>query len=73
VSREEKNLQQFLDAADKLVSSSFECDNVFFYLAMSLVITRPSDWKQARSKFLARTLLTAHARLVNSPSLDKQK
>ena len=40
VAREEKN---FLEATEKLVSNSFEFDNLFYYLAMSLVIMKPAD------------------------------
>jgi len=73
VAREEKNLKNFLDATEKLVSNSFECDNVFYYLAMSLVIMKPADWATSKTKFLQRILLTVHTRLVNIPSLEKQK
>lgn len=52
---------------------SFKCDNVFYYLSMSLTIMKPNDWKTNKIKFLKRLLLTIHARLVNSPALDKQK
>jgi len=73
VSREERNLANFLDTSEKLIQNSFECDNVFYYLSMALVIMKPSDWKQNRLKFLQRILLTTHARIVNTPSSDKQK
>jgi hypothetical protein len=73
VTREERNLATFLEASEKLVSNSFECDNVFYYLAMSLVVMKPADWQANKVKFLQRILLTAHARLVNTPSSDKQK
>lgn len=73
VSREERNITTFLDATEKIISNSFECDNVFFYLSMSLIVMKPVDWKVNRLKFMHRVLLIAHTRLVNSPSLDKQK
>ena len=73
VAREEKNLKNFLEATEKLVSNSFECDNVFYYLAMSLVIMKPADWALNKTKFLRRILFTVHTRLVNIPSLEKQK
>jgi hypothetical protein len=73
VPREEKNMTNFLEASEKLVSNSFECDNVFYYLAMSLVIMKPSNWISNKLKFLQRILLTVHSRLVNTPALDKQR
>lgn len=73
VSREERYMTQFLEASEKVISNSFECDNVFYYLSMALCIMRPSDWKLNRVKFLKRILLIAHTRLVNTPALDKQK
>jgi E3 ubiquitin-protein ligase UBR4 len=73
VSREEKNMKNFLEASEKLVSNSFECDNAFYYLAMALVIMKPAEWAQQKVKYLQRLLLTVHTRLVNVPSLEKQK
>ena len=73
MAREEKNMQAFMDATEKLVSNSFECDNVFYYLSMSLIVMPPAEWLKNRIKFMHRILLTAHARIVNSPSLEKQK
>jgi len=73
VTREERNLNSFLESSEKLVQNSFECDNVFYYISMALVIMKPTDWKSNRVKFLQRILFTAHSRLVNTPSSDKQK
>jgi E3 ubiquitin-protein ligase UBR4 len=72
ISREEKNLSNYLEASEK-VSNSFECENVFYYITLSLIIMKPSNWTESRIKFVQRLVLTTHARLVNSPSLEKQK
>lgn len=73
VAKEEKNLTNFLDASERIISNSFECENVFYYLAMALVIMKPTDWKTNRIKFVQRLLVTVHARQVNTPATDKQK
>ena len=73
VTREEKNLKAFLDATEKLISNSFECDNSFYYLAMSLIIMKPADWLLNKTKFLKRILLTVHTRLVNAPLSGQTK
>ncbi|CAF0999945.1 unnamed protein product [Brachionus calyciflorus] len=73
VQREERNLNNFLEQTENLIQNSFECDNVFYYLALALCILKPLDWKANRLKFLKRVLLTCHSRLVNTPTGDKLK
>ena len=73
VAKEEKNLTNFLDASERIISNAFECENVFYYMAMALVIMKPADWKANRVKFVQRLLVTVHTRLVNTPAADKQK
>jgi len=72
VNREEKNLNNFLESSDRCVSNSFECDNVYYYMAMALVAMKPENWAINKVKFLQRLILTTHARTVNVLS-DKSK
>lgn len=65
MNREEKNLNNFLESSDRCVANSFECDNVYYYMAMALVVMKPENWAINKVKFLQRLILTTQARISN--------
>ncbi|RMZ99744.1 E3 ubiquitin- ligase UBR4-like [Brachionus plicatilis] len=73
VQKEEQNVAGYLAHTDKLVQNSFECDNVFYYMSLSLCVMRADEWKAKRVEFLQRAVCTVHARLVNGAGGDKTK
>lgn len=67
-SREEKNLQSFLEQPkEKWVESAYEVDGVHYFTVLALHVFPPEKWKTIRVDFLKRLLVTAQARKA-SPS-----
>lgn len=63
LAREEKNLNNFLDVAkEKWVENSFESEGAQYWSVMSTHLWSPDRWKAARTRFLERLIITAHAR-----------
>ncbi|XP_039612074.1 E3 ubiquitin-protein ligase UBR4 isoform X4 [Polypterus senegalus] len=71
-SREEKNLQSFLEQPkDKWVESCFEVDGPHYFTVLALHILPPELWKATRIDFLRRLLVTAHVRKVSPTGANK--
>ncbi|XP_064423992.1 E3 ubiquitin-protein ligase UBR4 [Latimeria chalumnae] len=71
-SREEKNLQSFLEQPkEKWVENAYEVDGAHYYAVLALHILPPDRWKAARIDFLRRLLLTAHTRKVSSGGANR--
>ncbi|XP_066493904.1 E3 ubiquitin-protein ligase UBR4 [Tiliqua scincoides] len=65
-SREEKNLQSFLEhPKEKWVDSAFEVDGPHYYTVLALHILPPEKWKAVRIDILRRLLVTSQARVVS--------
>lgn len=65
-SREEKNLQSFLEhPKEKWVESAFEVDGPHYYTVLALHIFAPEKWKAIRIDILKRLLVISHARVVS--------
>uniref|UniRef100_A0A8C5JL81 Ubiquitin protein ligase E3 component n-recognin 4 n=1 Tax=Junco hyemalis TaxID=40217 RepID=A0A8C5JL81_JUNHY len=65
-SREEKNLQSFLEQPrEKWVESAFEVDGPHYYTVLALHVCPPERWRAIRGDILRRLLVTAHARVVS--------
>ncbi|XP_034609555.1 E3 ubiquitin-protein ligase UBR4 [Trachemys scripta elegans] len=65
-SREEKNLQSFMEhPKEKWVESAFEVDGPHYYTVLALHILPPEKWKAMRVEILRRLLVIAHARVVS--------
>ncbi|XP_041871799.1 E3 ubiquitin-protein ligase UBR4 [Corvus kubaryi] len=65
-SREEKNLQSFLEQPrEKWVESAFEVDGPHYYTVLALHICPPERWRAIRGDILRRLLVTSHARVVS--------
>ncbi|EPQ18169.1 E3 ubiquitin-protein ligase UBR4 [Myotis brandtii] len=64
-SREEKNLQGFLEQPkEKWVESAFEVDGPHYFTVLALHILPPERWRAMRVEILRRLLVTSHARAV---------
>lgn len=64
-SREEKNLQGFLEQPrEKWVESAFEVDGPHYFTVLALHILPPEKWRATRVEILRRLLVTSHARAV---------
>ncbi|XP_064028194.1 E3 ubiquitin-protein ligase UBR4 isoform X5 [Pogoniulus pusillus] len=64
-SREEKNLQSFMEhPKEKWVESAYEVDGPHYYTVLALHISPPEKWKTMRVEILKRLLVTSHARVV---------
>ncbi|XP_055978695.1 E3 ubiquitin-protein ligase UBR4 isoform X1 [Sorex fumeus] len=64
-SREEKNLQGFLEQPkEKWVESAFEVDGPHYFTVLALHILPPEKWRTTRVEILRRLLVTSHARAV---------
>lgn len=64
-SREEKNLQGFLEQPkEKWVESAFEVDGPHYFTVLALHILPPEKWRAMRVEILRRLLVTSHARAV---------
>ncbi|XP_017342515.1 E3 ubiquitin-protein ligase UBR4 isoform X1 [Ictalurus punctatus] len=71
-SREEKNLQSFLEQpCDKWVESSYEVDGPHYFTVLAMHILPPERWRTTRVDFLRRLLVTAHARKVSPGGANK--
>lgn len=65
-SREEKNLQSFMEhPKEKWVESAYEVDGPHYYTVLALHILPPEKWKAMRVEILKRLLVTSHARVVS--------
>lgn len=65
-SREEKNLQSFLEhPKEKWVESAFEVDGPHYYTVLALHILPPERWKAMRIDILRRLLVISQARVVS--------
>lgn len=65
-SREEKNLQSFMEhPKEKWVESAYEVDGPHYYTVLALHISPPEKWKAMRVEILKRLLVTSHARVVS--------
>ncbi|XP_033375251.1 E3 ubiquitin-protein ligase UBR4 [Parus major] len=65
-SREEKNLQSFLEQPrEKWVESAFEVDGPHYYTVLALHICPPERWRDIRGDILRRLLVTSQARVVS--------
>lgn len=64
-SREEKNLQGFLEQPkEKWVESAFEVDGPHYFTALALHVLPPEQWRTIRLEILRRLLVTSQARAV---------
>lgn len=64
-SREEKNLQGFLEQPkEKWVESAFEVDGPHYFTVLALHILPPERWRATRVEILRRLLVTSQARAV---------
>ncbi|KAM6434914.1 E3 ubiquitin-protein ligase UBR4 isoform 2-T2 [Liasis olivaceus] len=71
-SREEKNLQSFLEQPkEKWVESAFEVDGPHYYTVLALHILPPERWKAVRIDILKRLLVISHARVVSPGGASK--
>ncbi|XP_069096233.1 E3 ubiquitin-protein ligase UBR4 isoform X5 [Pleurodeles waltl] len=65
-SREEKNLQTFMELPkEKWVESAFEVEGPHYYTVLALHIWPPEKWKSIRLEILKRLLIAVHARVVS--------
>ncbi|KAM9298998.1 E3 ubiquitin-protein ligase UBR4 [Gastrophryne carolinensis] len=63
ISREEKNVQSFLEQPrDKWVESAFEVDGPYYFTALALHLLPTDRWKSIRIEVLRRLLVVGHAR-----------
>lgn len=71
-SREEKNLQNFLEQpCEKWLESTYEVDGSHYYTVLAMHILPPERWRITRLDFLRRLLVTAHARKVSPGGINK--
>lgn len=64
-SREEKNLQGFLEQPkEKWVESAFEVDGPHYFTILALHVIPPEQWRAMRVEILRRLLVASHARAV---------
>ncbi|XP_045063212.1 E3 ubiquitin-protein ligase UBR4-like isoform X2 [Coregonus clupeaformis] len=71
-SREEKNLQCFLEQpCEKWVESSCDVDGPHYYTVLAMHILSPERWMNTRLTFLRRLLVTVHARKVSAVFANK--
>ncbi|KAJ8780846.1 hypothetical protein J1605_000889 [Eschrichtius robustus] len=64
-SREEKNLQGFLEQPkEKWVESAFEVDGPHYFTVLALHVLPPEKWRAIRVEILRRLLVTSQARAV---------
>ncbi|XP_022407757.1 E3 ubiquitin-protein ligase UBR4 isoform X2 [Delphinapterus leucas] len=64
-SREEKNLQGFLEQPkEKWVESAFEVDGPHYFTVLALHVLPPEKWRAIRVEVLRRLLVTSQARAV---------
>ncbi|MGH0168045.1 UNVERIFIED_CONTAM: hypothetical protein FKN15_073672 [Acipenser sinensis] len=71
-SREEKNLQSFLEQPkEKWLESSLEVDGPHYFTLMAVHILPPERWRATRIDFLRRLLVTTHVRKVSPGGASK--
>uniref|UniRef100_A0A672LJA4 Ubiquitin protein ligase E3 component n-recognin 4 n=1 Tax=Sinocyclocheilus grahami TaxID=75366 RepID=A0A672LJA4_SINGR len=71
-SREEKNLQSFLEQpCEKWVETSYEVDGPHYFTILAMHILPPERWRTTRLDFLRRLLVTSHARKVSPGGANK--
>ncbi len=71
-SREEKNLQSFLEQpSEKWVETSYEVDGPHYFTILAMHILPPERWRTTRLDFLRRLLVTSHARKVSPGGANK--
>ncbi|XP_072569550.1 E3 ubiquitin-protein ligase UBR4 isoform X8 [Paramormyrops kingsleyae] len=71
-SREEKNLQSFLEQpSEKWLESTYEVDGPHYYTVLAMHILPPERWRTTRLDFLRRLLFTSHARKVSPGGTNK--
>ncbi|KFO19168.1 E3 ubiquitin-protein ligase UBR4 [Fukomys damarensis] len=64
-SREEKNLQGFLEQPkEKWVESAFDVDGPHYFTVLALHVLPPEQWRAMRVEILRRLLVTSQARAV---------
>lgn len=64
-SREEKNLQGFLEQPkEKWTESAFDVDGPHYFTILALHVLPPEQWKATRVEILRRLLVASHARAV---------
>lgn len=64
-SREEKNLQGFLEQPkEKWTESAFDVDGPHYFTILALHVLPPEQWKAIRVEILRRLLVASHARAV---------
>ncbi|XP_055254807.1 E3 ubiquitin-protein ligase UBR4 [Moschus berezovskii] len=65
-SREEKNLQGFLEQPkEKWVESAFEVDGPHYFTVLALHVLPPEKWRAIRVEILRRLLVTSQARALS--------
>ncbi|KAM6976924.1 E3 ubiquitin-protein ligase UBR4 [Aplochiton taeniatus] len=71
-SREEKNLQSFLEQpCEKWVESSYEVEGPHYFTVLAMHTLPPERWRTTRMLFLRRLLVTTHARKVSAVCTNK--
>uniref|UniRef100_A0A673KP75 E3 ubiquitin-protein ligase UBR4 n=1 Tax=Sinocyclocheilus rhinocerous TaxID=307959 RepID=A0A673KP75_9TELE len=71
-SREEKNLQSFLEQpCEKWMETSYEVDGPHYFTILAMHILPPERWGATRLDFLRRLLVTSHARKVSPGGANK--
>ncbi|XP_078094991.1 E3 ubiquitin-protein ligase UBR4 isoform X5 [Mustelus asterias] len=71
-SREEKNLQSFLEQPkEKWVENAYEVDGAHYFTVLALHIFPPEKWKATRLDFLKRLLVTTQARKASPSGSNK--
>lgn len=64
-SREEKNLQGFLEQPkEKWTESAFDVDGPHYFTILALHVLPPEQWRATRVEILRRLLVASHARAV---------
>ncbi|XP_028980055.2 E3 ubiquitin-protein ligase UBR4 isoform X4 [Esox lucius] len=71
-SREEKNLQSFLEQpCDRWVETSYDVEGPHYYTVLAMHVLSPERWRNTRLTFLRRLLICVHARKVSAVCTNK--
>ncbi|KAJ8017247.1 hypothetical protein DPEC_G00015820 [Dallia pectoralis] len=71
-SREEKNLQSFLEQpCERWMESSYDVEGAHYYTVLAMHVLSPERWRNTRLTFLRRLLLCVHARKVSAVCANK--
>ncbi|KAL1020637.1 hypothetical protein UPYG_G00002740 [Umbra pygmaea] len=71
-SREEKNLQSFLEQpCERWVESSYDVDGPHYFTILAMHVMSPERWRSTRITFLRRLLVCVHARKVSAVCSNK--